>query len=282
MAPTVAEILKRSGMSDEKIAALDAQVLAGFGEILTTSEQAAASALQLKEQAELAERAQRQNYDQVVAPALNQWGTEKATLEAQVAFYRTQAEGAKANGFLPQDAPGYTPPQDPNRNSQGQFVAGAGAVPGSPAYMTQSEVVKGISNASWVIAEHMRLHGAPPPDDVETLLNEATQQRMNFRDYAAKKYSFDAKKAEIVAAAEQKKNAVLVAETEARVRKEIAEQFGNNPNVRSAAPSQFTELRKGVDSKQLKDPLSMTKQERHAATQQMIQKDLVENSQRVN
>ncbi len=285
--PTVAEILEASGLSKEQVAALDAKVLTGFQGVLSASEQAAESARQHREAAELARRAQEQQYSEKIAPALDQWGNESATLKAENAFYKAQAEAAKANGFIPRDAPGYVPPAaDPNagRAPNGQFVAGAGAVPGSPAYMTQGEVVKGISNATWVIAEHMRLHGAPPPDDVETLLTEATAQRMGFKDYAAKKYNFDARKAEITAAAKQKERDAIVRETEDRVKKELAEQFGNNPNVRSASPSQFTELKKGIESKTMKDPLLQSKQERHASTQSLIHRDLVDNAnpQRVN
>ncbi len=282
--PTVAEILKASGLSDEQIAAIDAKVVTGLQTVLSTSEQAAESARQLNEKAELALRAQQQQYDQTIAPALDKWGNEAALKDAEVAFYRAQAEAAKANGFIPHDAPGYKPPSEPVRQPNGQFVAGGGGVPGSPVYATQAQMLQGISNANWLTSEHIRLYGTPPPDEILSVANEADAQRLDFKVYATKKYGFDTKKAEITAAAKAKEREAIVRETEERVTREMAEKFGNNPNVRSVAPSQFSELRKGVDSKQQKDPLSQSKQERHATTQTLIQRELVENanSPRVN
>jgi hypothetical protein len=37
-------------------------------------------------------------------------------------------------------------------------------------------------------------------------------------------------------------------------------------------------LRKGIDSKAIKDPLLMSKEERHNATAALIHKDMVENA----
>lgn len=274
--PTVAEILKASGMSDTEIAAIDARVLTSVTTVLTTAQQD-------REAAELAQRAQREMWDQKVAPALDAWGNEKVSLEAERNFYKTQAEGAKAAGFLPKDVPGYVAPAnvDPNagRGNDGRYVAGSGAVPGSPTYMTKQEGMSAVANATWFVSEHMRLHGAPPPDDIETLAVEAERNHLPFRDYVSKKYSFQAKKDEIIANRQKERDDKLIAETNAARDKMWAEKVGNNPNVRTGTESQFTNLKAGVDSKALKDPLSMSKGERHAQTSQLIQKEIAENLQ---
>jgi hypothetical protein len=96
--PTVQQILKETGLSDEQIAGIDAKAIAAFGGVLTTAEQA-------QEQAEIAKRSNEKFYDESIAPALNTWGTEKANLEAQAAFYRTQNGAARAAGFQFDEAP---------------------------------------------------------------------------------------------------------------------------------------------------------------------------------
>ena len=83
--PSTKEILKATGLTDEQINALDAKILSSFDTVLTTAQQE-------RDAAELASRAQRELYDTQIAPALDQWGNEKATLEATAAFYKTQAE----------------------------------------------------------------------------------------------------------------------------------------------------------------------------------------------
>lgn len=278
--PTVAEILKASGYTDAEITAIDARSMSGFTNLLTAADQAQKSANEAREAAELADRSQKSLYADKIVPALNEWGSEKATLEAQVAFYKTQAESAKSAGFIAKDAPGYVPPAngEPARNANGTFVANANNVPGSPAFMTKEEGFKAVSNATFVISEHMRLFGQPAPDDIETLVSEANQQRMPFREYAAKKYNFEGKKQEIAAAREKESRDKLVADTIAERDRWHAERMGSNPMVRPGEASHFSELRKGIDSKQLKDPLSMSKEERHNATAQLIHKDIVDNA----
>lgn len=277
--PTVAEILRASGMSDTEIAAIDARVLTGVTQVLNTAQQD-------REAAELAQRAQREMYDTKVAPALDAWGNEKVSLEAERNFYKTQAEGARAAGFLPKDAPGYVAPTNPDPNAarggDGRFVANGGVVPGSPSYMTKQEGMSAVSNATWFVTEHMRLHNAPPPDDIETLAVEAERNHLSFRDYVAKKYNFQARKDEIVAARQKERDDKIIAETIVARDKHWAERGGNNPNVRTGTESQFTNLKAGVDSKSIKDPLSMSKGERHAQTSQLIQKEIVENAQSVH
>lgn len=276
--PTVQEILKQSGLTDEQIAALDTKAVTAFSGVLTAAEQAQLSAQQAREKAELETRAQQELYSSQIAPALDAWANEKAQKEAEIAFYRTQAEQAKAGGFIPKDAPGYTPPAaDPARGADGKFVPGTN---GSPVFMTPDQGIKAVSNATWAMQEHFRLYGQPMPDDFDAILQESTQQRMPFKDYVAKKYNFDAKRNEIAAARQKEHDDKIRAEAKAAADKEWAERVGGNPNVRvPVGPSQFDAIRRGVDAKTFKDPLSFgTKEERRAATQQMIAKDLADNA----
>ncbi len=272
---TVEEVLRQSGMTDEQIKALDAKVLGGFTQVLSTAAQTQEQARKDKEAAELAQRAQQQLYDTEIAPKLDQWGNEASDLKAQIAFYKTQAEEAKKNGFTPKDAPGYTPPvQDP---ATGRFVPGANPVPGSPAYLTPQEGIRAVSNVTWVMSEHQRLFGQPLPDEFETLMNESMAQRMQFRDYANKKYGFDAKKAEIAAAAKQKERDGIVKETEDRIRKEFAERGGNNPMVRQGVTSDFSKVKAAQAAGTRKDPLTMNPEQRRAQTRQFIHEEIAKN-----
>lgn len=264
---TTREILKQTGLTDDQINALDAKILTGFDTVLTT-------AATEREAAELASRAQRELYDQQIAPALDQWGNEKAILKATAAFYKTQAEAAKGAGFIPEDAPGYVPPKDPGT---GQFVAGGNVVPGSPGF-TPAQGITAISNATWAFQEHARLFNQPAPDDFETLLNEATAQKLPFRDYVSRKYKFVEKKAEISAAAAKAHDDKLIAETEARMNKKYAEENGNNPGVRVGQPSQYAKVAAAVTEGKRKDPLKMNAEERRANTRSMINQDLADNA----
>ena len=264
---TTKDILKQTGLTDEQIAALDAKILTGFDTVLTTASQE-------RDAAELAQRSQRELYDTQIAPALDQWGIEKANLEATAAFYKTQAESAKGAGFIPKDAPGYVPPKDP---ATGQFVAGANPVPGSPGF-TPQQGITAISNATWAFQEHARLFGQPAPDDFETLINEATAQKLPFRDHVAKKYKFNERRQEIAAATQKERDDKLIKDTETRVRKEFAEAQGNNPGVRVGGESRYAKVRAAVTAGQRKDPLKMNADERRAHTRQMINSEIVDNA----
>ncbi len=148
--------------------------------------------------------------------------------------------------------------------------------------MTQSQGMTVVNLATWAVTEHQRLHGSPLPDDLETLDREATAQRMPFKDYVSKKYNFEAKKQEIVEQREKVKIDAIVAERLKENDKQWAEKMGSNPNVAAGTPSQFTKLKAGVDSKQLKDPLMMNKQERHAQTSQLINREIADNAAAVH
>lgn len=274
-APTVQEILKATGLTDEQITALDPKVIPAFTQVVSTASQE-------REAAEFAQRAQKDMYDKDIAPALDNWANEKARLEANVAFYKTQAEQAKAGGFLPTASPA-DPNPNPNptagRDPAGKFVAGTGAVPGSPQFMTVEQGWGALNNSQWALVEYMRLHnGAPLPDDLQTLANEAQAQRMDFKTYVAKKYDFDTKREQIKTTEQKKRDDALVADAVAANDKKWAEKVGNNPMVRTATDSRFANIEKAVKEGQRPDPMKMTREQRHAATQREINKEIASNS----
>src|SRR5882672_7895895 len=118
MAKTVAEILKETGLTDEQIAALDPKATTAFTQVLST-------ATQTLEQAELTRRATAEQWGNEISPALDAWGNDKARLDAEVAFYKTQLEGAKQGGFVPATIPTPLPAAAiPSRTPDGKFVAG--------------------------------------------------------------------------------------------------------------------------------------------------------------
>jgi hypothetical protein len=162
--PTVHEVLKASGMTDDQIASLDSKVttsLKGFLDTaenekkigtdalakaelekqtaaaeLTKAQQAFEAAKAAKDQAEAERLGNVRFYEEKITPALTGWEQakkdleiKKANAEAKAAFLETQIAGAREAGFLPADAPAFvlpnsTTPPDPQRDSSGRFVPG--------------------------------------------------------------------------------------------------------------------------------------------------------------
>jgi hypothetical protein len=274
MPKSVEDVLRESGFTEDQIKAMDSRAISGFTTILTNAQTAEQAAAQAREQAENTMRAQKEMLDTQINPALDGWASEKANLEAQVAFYRTQNEQAKSGGFVPQDAPGYKPPV---ANPAGSFVAGQNPVPGSPQFITPEQAYKAMSHATYITNEHLRLFGAPPPDDLETLVKEASENHFSdLRAYANRKYNFDGKKKEIAEKAQKDHDDKIRQEAISARDKEWSEKVGSNPNVRGAESSQYTQLSKAVNAGQMKDPLSMSPQERHQATQSGIMTEMAQ------
>ena len=268
--PTVAEVLKQTGMTDEQIAALPPTAITGFNTLVTTATEA-------QERAELAARANRELYDQQIAPALDGWGNEKANMQAELAFYKAQVEGGKAAGFVPADAPTFAGQQ---RNQQGQFVEGANPVPGSPQLIEQvrNEASTALGMGMWAMQEYQRVTGQFLPDDVTALAQEASAQRMPFRDYVEKKYDFAAKRQAKVTADQEARDKKIREEAIAENNKQWAERGGTNPNVRQADTSQYAQMATAVGKNERPDPLKMSREQRHVATRNAIRRDVAEGS----
>jgi hypothetical protein len=329
--PTIAETLKATGFSDEQISALDPKLITVFTGIQTSAEQArdeaarkaseAASAAtkaeadrlaweKAKADAELLQRSNSEFYENSIVPGLTSWKeerdrllTEKTNADALAAFLKTQNDGARANGFIPTDAPAFTPPAAPPpgtvRNAQGQFVPNVpGSTPGSPTFTMEQidqRLGNGISNVGWAMQEYQRLTGGQYlPDSFDQLANEATQQKLPFRDYVARKYNFAQKQQEIVQRQQQEQFAKERADERAKAdaewktkleerekefalkERQHAERSATGSPVSVAVSARIPELQRQVVSKELPDPLMMNENQRRANTAKTIRDSIAE------
>jgi hypothetical protein len=264
--PTVAEVLKSAGMTDEQIAAMDAKAVEGFTTVLSSAEQERLAA-------ETAQRAANELFEKQITPALNEWGNKEANLVAERDYFKRLAEGAKNGGFIA-DVPPFQPnnpnPRDPNN---GRYVPNA--VPGSPDI---SQFRTEVGNALGMVADlqwnYQKLFGSGMPDSPTSLGEEAARNRMNIADWAAQKYKFDDRRRQLAQEESQKREEAIRKEEREKTTRELSERYGSNPNVRQGQVSQFSELKKGVTEGTRVDPLKMTPAERKAATATSIRRDL--------
>ena len=333
--PTVHQILKESGLSDAEIAALDQKAIGAFSGVMTAAEterttaqkaqeesarlaqvaaeaqkaaetasQAAAAA---REKAELEYRSNVEFYDTKIAPALTGWEAEKQKLEtarinaaAEAAFYKTQNEAAKAGGFVPQEAPAFNPPVEAPRDGQGKYVAGApGGTPGSPVFdpgVIDQRIGSGLSNMGWAMQEYQKLTGQFLPDPIDQLATEATNMKLPFRDYVARKYDFEGKKQALTLKAQQEHDDKIRQEVLAPMQAQIdaekkataeavaandrkwAEKIGSNPEIRIAQPSRFADVARAQKAGERPDPLVLNEAQRRAATSSAIRSEIAEAS----
>ncbi len=273
--PTVEEILRQSGFSDDQIKGLDQRAVGAFGSILT-------EAVAAKEQAELAQRSNVDFYENKIAPSLANWDEERQRIEnqraqaaAEAAFYRTQAEAARASGFIPADAPSYQQQRDP----QGRYVAGAGATPGSPGfdvnqvYQRAGDAVGVIADIQW---EHERLFGAKMPISPTELIRQADSVKLDPRTYAAKRFDWDKRREEIQKKEQEEHDAKIRAEAKAESDRQWSEKIGSNPDMRMPVPSRYADLPRAVQSGTRPDPLMLAEGERRQATRLAIRTELSE------
>ncbi len=339
--PTVKEILRASGLSESQIDALDAKAMSGFTGILDTAEKSkleaqtaaqkaeqdrqAAAAAQAQaekdrqaakaaqEKAEFDVRANREFYENEVVPGLTGWEAEKKALEtkaaneaALAAFYKAQNDGARGAGFIPTDAPVFTPPAaTPPRVGNGQYVANApGSTPGSPTFMDPNQIAGKIGDVAGAITDiqwkYQALHGKPLPIAPSELIRQADALKLSPMDYASRTFNFVAREQELAEKAKQEHDAAvgaaavaakevewkereakLIADHAAKERLR-AEQIGSNPDVRQApGSSRFAEVARAVKEGTLPDPLKMTDAQRRAATRTQIHQEIAEREQSV-
>lgn len=329
--PTVAEILAQSGFSKERIDAIDGEVIKALGGVLSQAQQDAvkaeadrkaateAAALAEKERkeaeaardkAELERRSNVDFYETKIVPGLTGWEAQQKELlgklansDAVAAFYRTQNEKAREAGFVPADAPGYTPPAADAggaRDANGRYVAGApGGTPGSPTFDPgefKREAVGAIGELEDIRWKYSNLFGTPMPMAPTELIRQAESQKLSPSQFAARHFNFAAKEQEL-AALRQKEHDDAVAKAavdakqaahEAEIKKlqddyaakERArlEGGGNNPDVRQpAGNAKFSEIRKAQAEGTRPDPLKMTDAQRRAATRSSIHQEIATN-----
>jgi len=322
---TIQEVLLQSGFTAEEIAALDAKKLTAFGSVLSSAEQKEqaakdavikaesdlAAAKVAQDAAELAQRSNKEFYDQTIMPSLTGWEDKEKALQQEIAnakataaFYEAQNKAAKDGGFIAADAPGFVPAAvaPTVRDGGGRFVAGAqGGTPGSPTFKMEefeNRLGNGLDNGFWAVQEFQRLSGGQfLPDSVSKLAEEASANKLPFKDYVARKYDFSGKQAALQAKAEADMRAKIAAEATAPYEeklkaqnaewqktldekiKEMSERGGNNPDVRRAAISEYPEIKKAVAEGTRKDPLSMSREERQVAMRRDIQTSIAANEE---
>jgi hypothetical protein len=270
MPKTVEEVLRETGMTDEQIKALDPKMMTGLTTFVSSGTQAL-------EAAELAKRAQSEQYENEIAPALDKWANDKAGYDAKMAAYEAALKSAKEGGFqIPEIL---VPPANPAaRAADGKFVAGQNPVPGSPEFVSnlRKEAGQAIGSMLDLTWKYQTLYGKPMPDSPTVLIAEAQAQRLDPITYAAKKYDFAGKESAIKADEQKKHDDAIRAEAKAEADKVWAEKVGNNPMIRQAEVSKFATLEKAVKANERPDPLTMTREQRHVATRNSIQKELRE------
>ncbi len=269
--PTVEETLLSSGWTAEEIKALDAKKLQGFSQIVSTANETLAKA-------ELAQRAQAQTYENEIAPALDKWANDKAAYDTKIAAYDAALKSAKEGGFTVPPILENTPPPTTARTADGRFVTGANQVPGSPDFVKLKEDIGGaFSFAADTQWKYRTLYGREMPDSPTQIIREATAQRMNPVEYAAKKYDFAAKEAQIKADEAKKFEDKIRAEERDKVTKEWTEKTGSNPMVRQAEVSRFSQVAQAVKKGERKDTTLMNPEERRQYTREQIHKEMAAN-----
>lgn len=319
---TIAEVLLKSGWSQEQIDALDAKALSGLNGYVTTvqteaaqkeksaselavkaeadriaAEASAAASKAAQDAAELSKRSVDEFWQNTYNPGIAAAEADKARLakevsdaRAEAAFYKAQRESLKDQGIVPADAPTFTPPPAP--------VVDPNKTPGTPTFsedQINQRIGSGLSNSVWALQEYQRLTSQFLPDPIDQLAQEATNNKLPFRDYVARKYDFVGKQKAIQEAAAKKHDEEIAttagAARDAEHKAEIeklqaefnakekirAEQGGNNPDVKLPPGSaKFTELKRAVATGERPDPTKMSQQDRRKLTLDNIHKAIEE------
>ncbi len=271
--PTVQELLKTSGLTDEVIAGLPKEAVAAFGGILTDAEtkvqtaaQQASEAAELRRQAEL-DRKDIQKYVDDYSLSLNNQGSLQAKYDAVVAY----VDSLKAQGF------DVKLPVDVASSSEKKPV-----VPGSPAIggnaVDEGKILGRVGNvmSQWLDAnnEHIRLYGVPVPDPSTNIAEEAARARKPVGEYMAEKYKFRERQA---AKEKESYDARVAADVKAKVDEQLrveAEKRGSNPNLRSGESSRASHVPKLKTEEFHKGDGFQPKRQRESRMLENLHKDL--------
>jgi hypothetical protein len=232
--PSLAEVLRQSGLSQEQIDALDAKVMTSLGGVLTTAEKAQQDALAkekaateaaakaeadrkaaeisaqaaqaAKDAADLQKRSVDEFWTNTYNPSVAEWEKQKndlariaADAKAEAAYYKAQRESYLAPlGIKPEDAPAYVAPApDPARNSQGQFVPGKD---GSPVFDMNAFVGRatdGLSTIANIQWKYQTLYnGQPLPISPSELIAKADAMKLPPMEWASRTFKFAEKEEE--------------------------------------------------------------------------------------
>ena len=291
-AKTVEDILRETGFTDEQIKAIDAKAMTALNTY-------GASANTNLEKAELALRAQREEYDTRIAPALANWADRDTRVSTENAAYREFITKMKDSGYLPPEMlaaiPTFGAPAAAaapgTRGPDGRFVAGGNTVPGSPGpgpapgpdltrvhADLQNEMGRAFAFGMDTQWRYRSLFGKEMPDSPTQLIREATQNHMDPSAWAAKKYDFTGRETAIRAEEQKKHDDAIRKETADAKDREWGEKISSNPNVRLPQESAFAQISKARADGKRADPLKMTAEERKVSTHSAIQKEFQERS----
>ena len=216
-APTLAEVLKQSGWTQEQIDALDANARTGLtnyvSNVYQTAEQkekaaqelavkaeadkkaaetSTAATQALKEEAELVNR-NVQEFWATTYPAaetekqaaIQAAETARINAEARAAWLQTQVDGAKAAGYALADLPAFTPPAAPKAEPV--------KTPGTPSF-SQDEFLKRVDRGVYSIQDigwkYQQLYGTPIPISPSELVAKADAIKLSPMEYAARTFKF--------------------------------------------------------------------------------------------
>lgn len=260
--PTVDEVLRQSGFSDDEISRLDHRAITGFGNILTES-------LNAQERAETERLANAQFYEDKIVPALAGWELEKQQLEGEKARMQAEAkfyrEGARAAGISIADP------------DSGQYIAGTGT--GSPAFSgNMNELVSRAGEALGTLADlqwkYESLFGSKLPISPSVLIQEADRAHLDPVTYAAKKFNFAQREREIAEAKQKMHDDEIRRQATAEADRKWSEKVGNNPDVRKGEASRFADLQRAVRQDARPDPLKLDATQRRQMTRNQIRSEI--------
>lgn len=244
--PSVREILKQTGMTDEQINAMDAKALSAldnYGQSVEQQAQQAAAAaakaeadrqaaIAAQQQAELAHRSNVEFYETKIVPSLTGWEAEQKKLQtdvtnaaAEAAYYKTLIEKAKENGFVPGETPAFAAPVNPGNPNQPRNPADGRYVPGpsgSPEFKGLDELRQDIGRAFGTISDiewkYESLFGQKMPISPTQLFQEAEKQKLDPMAYAARTFNFQQREQEIAAQKQKEHDAQIAAAAQAEAK----------------------------------------------------------------
>ncbi|MFZ0742970.1 MAG: hypothetical protein WAM85_01110 [Terracidiphilus sp.] len=259
---TVREILEASGVDTYEINSINPQVMGALEGVLSKAEQDRVSVNEF--------------WKNTYNPGIAAWEAEKGDLarklaqaEAQKAALLAERTALAESGIVGAELPINT---GQSRNSTGQY-----ATPGTPTFdpndvvSRASQGLAAIADADW---KHRQLYGQPLPISPSELVRQADAQGISPMDYASRQFKFQQKEQEI-------HDSKIRAEVEEKVRREFSERNGANPDVaQPRGSSRFADVQRAMKAGELKDPLTLSPEQRRAQALASIHRHVEERERR--
>jgi len=179
-----------------------------------------------------------------------------AQAEAANAAYKAAMDKMKEQGFTFE---GVTMPEPPPHNNQPD-----------PMKSILDNTSRGFANMTQAINvsnRYQRVFGKAMPDNLDTLANEAANNRMTIDAYAERKYGFSAAEEKQREEAQRKHDEEIGAAAVKRYQEEHPVTAGN-PNLAQGVSSNYPAMTKPRDSKSLREFASLSTREKIASAMQ--------------